>query len=501
MSDLNKRNRFCSKFVMMNLFKILGISILCFYSQLALSKVVLPDMFSDYMVLQQNSYIKIWGIAKPNKCVRIKASWSDKEYKYCTKKDGSWIVSLKTPAGSFTEHTISFTESKTTTTISHVLVGEVWFCSGQSNMEMTFKGFTNQPIENAENVIAEADPNSGVRMLRVKRIGQEAPSKTAEGKWMNSTPQNVPNFSAVAYFFGLKLRSELNVPIGLINSSWGGSSVEGWMNRDLVDNYTDLDLKQEIPDNENWRKPCIMYNGMLKPFTDYVIKGFIWYQGESNIDRYETYASKLKDMVTLWRYEWGLGDLPFYEVEIAPCVFEDPIHSAKLREAQFKATEIIANSGIVSTNDLVGQDEAKTVHPKRKQPIGERLAKLALKQTYGRENTCSEFPSYQAMEIINNKAQILLKNIAGGISFSHFPELTPDSIVGFEIAGNDHVFHPAKATLLPYGIAGQDRIELSSPNVPKPEAVRYAFKTYAVGNIRNGCDLPLIPFRTDNWEE
>jgi len=458
-------------------------------------------MFSDYMVMQQNSYIKIWGIAKPNKCVRIKASWNEKEYKYCTKKDGSWIVSLKTPAGSFTEHTISFTESKTSTTISHVLIGEVWFCSGQSNMEMTFKGFTNQPIENAEKVIAEADPNSGVRMLRVKRIGQEAPSKTAEGKWLNSTPQNVPNFSAVAYFFGLKLRKELNVPIGLINSSWGGSSVEGWMNRDLVDNYTDLDLKQEIPDNENWRKPCIMYNGMLKPFTDYVIKGFIWYQGESNIDRYETYASKLKDMVTLWRYEWGLGDLPFYEVEIAPCVFDDPVHSAKLREAQYKATEIIANSGIVSTNDLVGPEESKTVHPKRKQPIGERLANMALKKTYGRDTICAEFASFLGMEITNDKAVIMVKNSAGGLTVGEHTELTSDSLIGFEIAGSNHIFHPAKATLLPYGIAGSDRIELSSPNVSKPEAVRYAFKTYAVGNVRNSCDLPLFPFRTDNWDE
>ena len=481
--------------------KFLITLVLVFTHCLLYSKVVLPDMFSDYMVLQQNNYIKIWGIAKPNKCVRIKASWSDKEYKYCTKKDGSWIVSLKTPAGSFTEHTISFIESKTSTTINHVLIGEVWFCSGQSNMEMTFKGFTNQPIENAEKVIAEADPTSGVRMLRVKRIGQEAPSNTAEGKWMNSTPQNVPNFSAVAYFFGLKLRKELNVPIGLINSSWGGSSVEGWMNRDLVDNYTDLDLKQEIPDNESWRKPCIMYNGMLKPFTDYVIKGFIWYQGESNIDRYETYASKLKDMVTLWRYEWGLGDLPFYEVEIAPCVFDNPVHSAKLREAQFKATEIIANSGIVSTNDLVGQDEAKTVHPKRKQPIGERLANLALKRTYGRDTICADFASYQAMELQNEKIILTFNNTSGGLSFGEQRELTADSLIGFEIAGSDHVFYPANAQLLPYGIAGRDRIELSSTQVAKPEAVRYAFKTYAPGNIRNGCDLPLFPFRTDNWEE
>jgi sialate O-acetylesterase len=465
------------------------------------AKVVLPDLFSDYMVLQQNSYVKIWGIAKPNKCIKIKASWSEKELRYCTKKDGTWIISIKTPEAGFNEHTISFTESKTTTTINHVLIGEVWFCSGQSNMEMTFKGFNNQPIENAEKIISEADPNSGIRMLRVKRIGQEAPSKTAEGKWMNSTVQNVPGFSAVAYFFGLKLRQELNVPIGLINSSWGGSSVEGWMNRDLLNNYSDLDLKQEIPDNENWRKPCIMYNGMLKPFTDYIIRGFIWYQGESNIERYETYASKLKDMVTLWRYEWDLANLPFYLVEIAPCVYDHPLHSAKLREAQFKATEIIANSGIVSTNDLVGPEESKVVHPRQKQPIGERLANLALKKTYNKDTICAEFASFESMKTEKEKVVLSFKNTCGGLHNVHLNAEKNDSIIGFEMAGNDHIFYPASVTFIPNGTSNPVQIEVKCPQVINPESIRYAFKTYAVGNIRNNCNLPMIPFRTDNWEE
>ena len=485
----------------MNPIKILGVFLFLFTAQAAMGKVVLPDMLSDNMVLQQNSYIKLWGIAKPNKCVKIRTSWSDKEYKYCTKKDGSFLISVKTPNASFTSHSIAFQEGKSITRISNILIGEVWFCSGQSNMEMTFKGFNNQPIENAEKIISEADPNSGIRMLRVKRIGQEAPSKTAEGKWMLSTPQNVPNFSAVAYFFALKMRKELNIPIGLINSSWGGSSVEGWMNRDLVDNYTDLDLKQEIPDNENWKKPCIMYNGMLKPFTEYVVKGFLWYQGEANIDRYATYADKLKDMVTLWRYEWGLGNLPFYIVEIAPCIYDDPVNAAKLREAQYKASTMIENAGFVSTNDLVGPEEAKTVHPKLKLPIGERLANSALKQTYGKDTICTDFAAFDSLEVKDDKAIVTFKKNVGGLTVESQPELNADSLIGFEIAGEDHVFYPANAVFLPFGINGADKIEVNSSLVTNPQAVRYSFKTYAVGNVRNGCGLPLIPFRTDNWEE
>ena len=490
------------------------ITILClitcsFYN----AKIVLPEIFSDYMVLQQNSSIKIWGQAKAHKHVKVKMSWSSEEYKCHVKKDGSWTIALKTPTASFSEHTITLSESKSSITIKHVLIGEVWFCSGQSNMEMTFKGYKDQPIENADKMIAEADPNRGIRMLKVKRNGQAFPVKTVEGKWMNSTQENLPNFSAVAYFFGLKLRQELNVPIGLINCSWGGSSVEGWMNRELVEKYTDFDLTKVLSESETWKKPYVMYNGMISPLTEFIIKGFLWYQGESNINRHATYASKLQDMVDLWRKDWKLGELPFYLVEITPCIYEDPVSAAKLREAQFKATQMISNSGMVSTNDLVGPEEAKTVHPKRKQPIGERLANMALKQTYERDTICGHFSSYKSMISSNDKILLTLKNQTGGlrIETSTFNDgIASDSLIGFEIAGNDHVFHPAKATLLPYlndiknyvnKEITYDLIEVSSANVSNPEAVRYAFKTYAIGNLRNQCDLPVIPFRTDNWKE
>jgi len=415
--------------------RALLISLILSCSIQAYGKVVLPDMFSDYMVLQQKSTVKIWGLAKPNKCVRIKTSWSDTIYKLNTKKDGNWSIHLHTPAASFEEHSIEFTEQKTITKISHILIGEVWFCSGQSNMEMTFKGYPNQPIQNAEQVIKEAKPNLGIRMLRVKRIGQEAPSTTAEGKWMNSTSQNVPNFSATAYFFALKLRKELNVPIGLINSSWGGSSVEGWMSRELVANYSDFDLKQEVPDNENWRKACIMYNGMLHPFRDYVIRGFI-------------------------------------------------------------VTKRNPACHLICTNDLVDEVERTNIHPSRKQEIGERLADKALKETYGYTSVCSEYSTYQAMEQSGNKVLLTFQNTQGKLAIDFQADSGKPAVIGFEIAGSDRVFHPAVAKL-------QDdvHIEVSSTFVTDPVAVRYAFKAFSIGNVRNGCNLPMFPFRTDNWEE
>jgi sialate O-acetylesterase len=459
-------------------------------------KVVLPDMFSDYMVLQQKSSIKIWGLAKPNKCVRIKTSWSDTIYKFNTKKDGNWSIQIQTPAASFTEHTIEFSEQKTITRLSHILIGEVWFCSGQSNMEMTFKGYPNEPIRNAEQVIKEADPNLGIRMLRVKRIGQEAPSNTAEGKWMNSTTQNVPNFSATAYFFALNLRRKLNVPIGIINSSWGGSSVEGWMSRELVEKYTDLDLKEEVPDNENWRKPCIMYNGMLYPFRDFVIRGFVWYQGEANVGRPATYSDKLADMVQLWRNDWKRSDLPFYIVEIAPYEYSDPMGAAKLREAQFNAAQHIPDCHIISTNDLVDETERTNIHPGRKQEVGDRLASLALVKTYKDTSICTEYATFQYKGRFENFILLTFQKTAGKLTLDFSNETDKPAVLGFEIAGRDRVFYPARAYIL------DDRhIRVDSPLVPDPFAVRYAFKAYSIGNVRNGCGLPLFPFRTDNWEE
>jgi sialate O-acetylesterase len=469
-----------------NMSRFLLVFLLLFISFTSFSTVILPDVFSDNMVLQQKSTIKIWGIAKPHKNVIIKASWSQKSYKFRTKKDGRWVISIETPVASFEKQTITFSDGKTTT-LSNVLIGEVWFCSGQSNMEMPLKGYKEQPIDQAEETIKNGDVENGIRMLKVKRNAQEVPVTYAEGTWMLSSSKNLESFSAVAYFYALTLRQKLNVPIGIINSSWGGSSIEGWMSKSLVDSYSDYSSNQPFADNETTKKTSVMYNGMIQPFINYVIKGFVWYQGEANVDRYKTYAAKLKDMVSLWRMNWNLGDLPFYIVEIAPFNYQNFDDAPRLREQQFQASQQIKNCGIVNTNDLIRTDEVDNIHPSLKEPVGKRLANLALNQTYGIETICAKSPNYKLYEIQNNQLILHFDNVYDGFK-------TDSLYIGFEIAGNDQLFYPANAVLYP-----NNTIAISSEQVVNPIAARYCFHNFSIGNIYNSCGLPLFGFRTYNW--
>ena len=275
--------------------------------------IKLPDVLSDNMVVQQNSTIKLWGTSSnPSKKIEVKVSWSTKKFETQPASDGKWIITIPTEKATFVPQSITFSSGKSQKSITNVLIGEVWFCSGQSNMEMTFKGFRNQPIEGADAVVDSANVNNGIRMLRVRRNTPDFPATEGKGSWDLSTSRNVESFSATAYFFALKLRKELNVPIGIINSSYGGSSIESWMKRDLVATYPDIDLNNKVPDSIIWQRPCVMYNGMLKPYTNYTIAGFLWYQGEGSMNRTTTYEQKLEGLAALWRGEWGLGNLPFY---------------------------------------------------------------------------------------------------------------------------------------------------------------------------------------------
>ncbi len=453
------------------------------------SKVILPDLFSNNMVVKQNALLRIWGTAKPNKVIYLKQSWSKHVYKFTTKKDGKWSFSVHTPKGSFKKEWITIDDGQITT-IQNVLIGEVWFCSGQSNMEMTFKGFNDQPIEYAKETIDSANPENGIRILRVKRNPQELPVTEAQGKWSLSTPQNVENFSATAYFFAIKLREQLNVPIGIINSSWGGSSVEGWLTKSIVSTYADVDLSASYQEDETWKKPYVMYNGMLHPYKRFPISGFLWYQGESNVSRPETYASKLTHLINLWRSDWNLGDLPFYIVQLPPYNYNKEHSAAKLREAQFDVARAVTNCEIVGTNDLVYNEEINIIHPKQKRPIGERLANLALFYTYQQDSACALFPTYKQHKIENNTLVLELENCTEGIKIRQ-----SDTIRGFEIAGEDKIYYPADASIQD----NQQFIVLSAKNVPSPLHARYCFSNDAKGNVINSCQLPLFPFRTDNW--
>lgn len=458
----------------------------------AWAKVTLPDIMSDNMVLQQQTEACLWGKADANAEVTIRPSWNNEAYKVKAGADGKWIAKIQTPTASYQTYTISISDGEEVK-LNNVLVGEVWFCSGQSNMEMPLRGFWNCPIAGSNETIATASKWKGIRVATIEKNGQLQPVDECKGTWKVSNPENAPAFSATAFNFAMMMNQVLDIPIGIINCSWGGSMVEGWLPREIVSQYPDIDLKRDIRKEEghdwwHYMSPTLMYNGMLKPLQNYTIKGFLWYQGESNVGKHKTYAERLKTMVELWRKEWGLGELPFYYVEIAPFNSTETTASAYLREAQFKAQSIIPNSGMISTNDLVQPYEIKNVHPKNKTDVGKRLAYMALSKTYHVPSIEAYGPVYKSMEV---------KDGAVILSFDHAEEgfNRMSGMEGFEVAGSDKVFYPAKAEVF-----NNLQIKVTCDKVAQPVAVRYCFRDFQIGNVANLRELPLYPFRTDNWE-
>lgn len=451
------------------------------------AKVVLPDVLSDNMVIQQNSTIKLWGTAKAKTAVKIKVSWSTVSYTCRSEKNGQWQLWIKTNAASFQKHTITISDGKLIT-IQNVLIGEVWLCSGQSNMEMSFNGFKNQPIADANYYILNAKKESGIRMLNVVKSASLNSNSVGKGKWLESSPQNLPSFSATAYFFALRLQEQLKVPIGIINSSYGGSCIEGWLSPGNLERYTDFDFRQKIPDSMSWQRPNVMYQNMLKPFRNYVINGFVWYQGESNVERYATYAQKLQELVYLWRYTFDKADLPFYVVEIAPFLYGDLVQAAKLREAQFQGVNLMDNTAYVCTNDLVLESEAMNIHPSQKKPIGDRLANLVLHDSYHFDTIHAYSPSLDQFCITNDSIVLHFKNSEQGFQFQQ-------EFIGFEVADSTKSFISARAML---GI-DKNTLVIKMGDGYVPIAVRYCFKNFQLGNVKSTYGLPLVPFRTDDW--
>lgn len=453
------------------------------------AEIKLPALIGDYMVLQQASKVRLWGEATPNSDVSIHASWDNHASATSTNAQGEWEIWLQTPSAGFTPRQITIRNNEDKVVLHDVLIGEVWFCSGQSNMEMTMQGYGNSPIEGSNlDIATSAKYKSSLRYSTIQRVGATEPQAyTTGGEWQECNPQNTPEFGATAYYFGKLLTEILGVPVGIINCSWGGSSVEGWTPKEILQGYPDIDISMAGNDKKMYpaQQPMIMYNGLLKPASKYTIKGFLWYQGESNVDRPD-YAKRLAAMVSHWRELWGQGELPFYEVEIAPYEYKNE-KSAYLREQQLIATKLIPNSGMVCTNDLVQEYERHQIHPKEKRTIGQRLCYMALNQTYGYSTITCRGPEYERMEIDKDKVILHFQHVGNGFD-------RDNGIIGFEIAGKDMRFQPANAK-----IDGWNKLVIvSAPGVKNPVAVRYCFKDFQVGNLHNVAGLPVIPFRTDH---
>lgn len=459
----------------------------------AFGKVKLPHLVSNNMILQQNSTVRLWGWAKPGARIMVSTSWSNNKTAATTDSDGKWKLTVQTPKADHKLHWMEFNDGDKVR-VDSILMGEVWVCAGQSNMEMPIKGFTDCPVEGYNEAIIESPKFAEIHYCKIPSRMSMKPEDDANCKWLPIGPTTVKGASATGYYFGQTLYKAIGVPIGLIEANMGGTRVESWLTEDNLRKYTDEPLTesgiQKI--KMQWLRPLVWGNATFNPIINYSIKGIIFYQGCSNVDSNNSkYAERLKLLVEQWRSQFDEGEIPFYFVQIAPYYWydKDPngISGALLREQQLQAADMIPNSGIVCTNDLVYPFEAKQIHPRQKKPVGHRLAMLALNRNYGMKDLICESSRFDRMEIKGDTAIINLKNTYGVVSrYQDFQ--------GFEIAGEDRVFHPATVTY--------DRhigIMVRSNDVKQPTAVRYCFRNFQLGNVKNAALLPLFPFRTDNW--
>ncbi len=462
------------------------------------AEVHMPTFFSDGMVLQQKNNAPLWGTAKPNATLRIKTSWDNKSHSTHVSSDGSWRTTVMTPpAGGPYDITIDDGKSLT---LRNVLIGEVWLCSGQSNMEMPMEGFKGQPVDGAMvDLMNSSDPN--LHVFTVKRASAFTPQSDVVGTWQAANPKSIRSFSAAAYYFGKQLRESLNVPIGLILTSWGGSSCEAWMNRSWLKEFPQVQPENNSDPRNLYivpttasdiksknRTPTVLYNAMLHPLIGYSIRGVIWYQGEDNVPRYQSYSAMLSRMIKGWRDDWQQPELPFYFCQIAPYDYSLigwKVNSALLREQQQVVEKTVSHTGMAV---LMDAGLRYGIHPRKKREAGERLAMLALSDTYGFDGL-SKNARYESVEFHSDTAVVRFDRSRMWIYFD-----TDQPSRNFEVAGSDRIFHPAKAWI------STNRLYLVSPEVNRPVAVRYAFHNWAVADLF--CDgLPISSFRTDTWDD
>ncbi len=448
------------------------------------AKVRLPQFFSDGMVLQQQSECNLWGWAEPGKKVSISTSWDKKSFMVTARKDGLFSLKVKTPeAGG--PYFIGF-KDQDYVQLNNVMIGEVWICSGQSNMEMQMKGFKQQPVEGTtEELLRCKDAN--LRLFTIKRHASLTPEQDVTGQWNEANSASVREFSATAYYFGRALRQVLDVPVGLICTSWGGSACEAWMHPDWLKAFPKVNQHVTEADVEKLQQRCptALYNGQLKPLVGYTMRGAIWYQGEDNIPRYDYYAPLMKAMVEGWRSDWKQGNFPFYYCQIAPYDYSliGWENSQYLREQQAKAETMIDNARMAVLMDA-GLEYG--IHPRKKRQAGERLALLALSNTYEQKGL-PDFATYKEVTFQNDTAVVSFDRSKEWVYFEHGPKSQ-----NFEIAGADRVFYPAEAWV------SRNRVYVHSDKVKAPVAVRYAFRDWVEGDLMHD-GLPVSSFRTDDW--
>ena len=493
------------------------------------AEVTLPRIIGNNMVLQRDMQVPIWGWASAGEEITITLGTEDGDAEplfsttVIADAEGNWQVKMPAmQAGGPYKLRVA---GNNTLELTNVLFGEVWVCSGQSNMQWSVSASKDSEAE-----IAAADyPN--IRLFYVPRVPSGLPQNDVEADWYETTPETIANFSAVAYYFGRKLYKNIDVPIGLINTSWGGTRIEPWTPpagfasvptlesiskeiQEAHENYlqqlpqkmkdieawiaetrkaleTDAHLT-EMPDNRHplrhQARPTGLYNGMVHPLVPYAIRGALWYQGESNLREGMLYHEKMKALINGWREVWGQGDFPFYFVQLAPFNYggrnASPFFLPQIWEAQ-TATLAVPNTGMAVTTDI---GNLRDIHPRNKQDVGRRLALWALAKTYGREDVTYSGPLYKSMTVEGNKIRLSFDYVGSGLMARDEKPLT-----WFEIAGEDKQFVEAKATV------DGNTIVVSSDTVANPVAVRFGWHQSAEPNFVNKEGLPASPFRTHRW--
>ena len=481
-------------------------------------------LFSDNAVLQQGTDVPVWGAAREGEKVTVSIAGQEAS---TVAKAGKWLVRLKNiaPGGPYTMTLRGDNEI----TLSNLLVGEVWVCSGQSNMERQV-GLRQgqQPLKNWEQEVAAANYPQ-LRHFKVKQTTADTPLSEVTGTWEVCSPQTVANFTAVGYFFGRDLQQAIKAPIGLIHSSWGGTPAEAWTRHEVLrddpvlkgiletqakalETYPERLAKYKAEEPKlleehnaavekakqtgatpprkpaapvnpttDKNRPSGLYNGMVYPIIPYAMRGVIWYQGESNSGRAKVYQTLFPSMIRDWRAQWGRGDFPFLFVQIAPHQGQSP----EIREAQLLTFQRTPNTAMAVLTDC---GDAKDIHPTHKQPVGARLALAARALAYGEKIEFSG-PLYDTLTVKGSEAIISFTHLGGGLDFKG------EAPKGFMIAGEDRNFVPATVKIV------GDTLVVSSSAVAKPVAVRYGWANVPDVNLYNKLGLPASPFRTDGWEK
>ena len=474
----------------MNKFCIALITILICVVNAINAQVSVPAIFSDNMVLQQQSEVNLWGWANPHQTVNISTSWSDKSYSVKTSKEGKWSIKIHTPEAT-TNQTISI-KGDNEIAINNILIGEVWLCSGQSNMEYpTAKSSTSKwktGMFDYDEIMKNASFDNMRLFIVEHQLAPYAEQDNCVGKWVVCNPDNLKDFSAVGFIFGRSLLENINQPIGIIQSTWGGTHAESWtpmpvmaknaLYKDVLNDFAEKNIKQK---KDSCKVPATLWNGMIAPISPYTIKGVIWYQGESNAIRADKYQQVFTNMINAWRKEWKNNKLPFYFVQIAPH-YGQP---ASIRQAQFDTWRSVANTGMVVVTDV---GDSTDIHPRNKVVPGERLARWALNRDYGKNIAC-ESPYLLSTSTDGNTIIATFANANEGLKAADNGQ-----VEGFMIAGDDRRFYTANA------ITEGNKVRLTSPKVNNPVAVRYGYGKWFKVNLCNSDGLPAVPFRTDNWE-